>query len=68
MPYVEKLADLLVMLLPIFLLTRSPGTLQEGGHPAQYWSWKSSDARALQVQQVMGMIAVGIESNRWEVM
>jgi hypothetical protein len=58
MPHVEKLADLLVLLFPIFPLT-SPGTIQ-GGLAAQYWSWRSSDATTLQMMQFSGMIAVGV--------
>jgi hypothetical protein len=60
MLHVEKLAKFLVLLPPIFYLT-SLGTIQGGLAAAQYWSWRSGDATTLQMMQLLGMIAVGLE-------
>jgi hypothetical protein len=65
MYHVEKLADLLMLLLPIDPLT-SPGTVHGGQAyiaTSQYWRWTSGDATAQQTMQLlgMGMIAAGVE-------
>jgi hypothetical protein len=62
MPHVEELTYFLVLLFPIFLLA-GLGTVQCGlaSGSAVYWSSSSSDASALQMMQLLGMIAVGVE-------
>jgi hypothetical protein len=60
MSHVEKLADLFVLLAPIFLLTALERQYKADWHTEQYWSWRSGDTIALQMMQLLGMIAVGV--------
>jgi hypothetical protein len=70
MPHVEKLADLPVLLPPIYLLT-SMGTIHGGTALSAVLEldtrhWIPGDATALQTMQLlgMGMIAVGATQDR----
>jgi hypothetical protein len=62
MPHIEKLADLLVPLLPIYPLTSPGKNTAEWQEASQYWSWRSGDATAIQMMQLVGMIDVGVET------
>jgi hypothetical protein len=57
-PHVDKLADLLVLLLPIIPLAILGAAIQGRlALSAEYWSWRSGNAPALQTMQLLSMIA-----------